>query len=150
MATAATPRGAAPAGPATRPAYEVGQEIRFAVVLYGGVSLAIYMNGIAQELLHLVRATAGRAGADGRPEARYADEELSETEPVYRRLGMMLARPGAAPGGPGGAIHTRFVVDTISGTSAGGINGIFLAKALANDQSITKLEQLWVTEGDIG
>jgi hypothetical protein len=37
---------------------DVGQEVRFAVVMYGGVSLAIYINGIAQELLHLVRATA--------------------------------------------------------------------------------------------
>ena len=34
------------------------QEVRFAVVMYGGVSLAIYINGIAQELLRLVRATA--------------------------------------------------------------------------------------------
>ena len=150
MAPASTPAGAAPAAPSTRPAYDVGQEIRFAVVLYGGVSLAIYMNGIAQELLHLVRATAGRTDGNGRPEARYADEELSDTEPVYRQLGMMLSRQGAAPGGAGAAIRTRFIVDTISGTSAGGINGIFLAKALANDQSIAKLEQLWITEGDIG
>ncbi len=34
------------------------QEVRFAVVMYGGVSLAIYINGVAQELLRLVRATA--------------------------------------------------------------------------------------------
>jgi len=34
------------------------QEIRFATVLYGGSSLAVYMNGVAQELLRLVRSTA--------------------------------------------------------------------------------------------
>jgi patatin-related protein len=34
------------------------EEVRFAVVMYGGISLAIYMNGIAQELLHLVRSTS--------------------------------------------------------------------------------------------
>ena len=34
------------------------QEVRFAVVMYGGVSLAIYINGVAQELLRLVRSTA--------------------------------------------------------------------------------------------
>ena len=39
------------------------REIRFGVVMYGGVSLAIYMNGIAQELLRMVRATA----AEGDP-----------------------------------------------------------------------------------
>jgi hypothetical protein len=32
------------------PRTEYTQEIRFAVVMYGGVSLAIYINGIAQEL----------------------------------------------------------------------------------------------------
>ncbi|HWO08399.1 MAG TPA: hypothetical protein VNN80_02935, partial [Polyangiaceae bacterium] len=38
--------------------YECQQEIRLAVVMYGGVSLCIYINGVAQELLQLVRATA--------------------------------------------------------------------------------------------
>src|SRR5713101_8361760 len=37
---------------------DISREIRIAIVMYGGVSLAIYMNGIRQELLHLVRATA--------------------------------------------------------------------------------------------
>ncbi len=46
-------------------------------------------------------------------------------------------------------LHTRFVVDILSGTSAGGINGIFLAKALANGQDINGLENLWVEEGDM-
>jgi patatin-related protein len=41
------------------------------------------------------------------------------------------------------------VVDTIAGTSAGGINGLFLAKALANGQEFAPLKQLWITEGDI-
>ena len=36
----------------------VAKEIRFSVVMYGGVSLAIYMNGVTQELLHMVRSTA--------------------------------------------------------------------------------------------
>jgi patatin-related protein len=37
---------------------------------------------------------------------------------------------------------TRFVVDILSGTSAGGINGIFLAKALVNGQDMDKLQDL--------
>ena len=40
-------------------------------------------------------------------------------------------------------------MDILSGTSAGGINGIFLAKALANGQDMEELKNLWVTEGDI-
>ncbi len=43
----------------------------------------------------------------------------------------------------------RLVVDVISGTSAGGINGIFLAKALTNGEQFAPLKQLWVQEGDL-
>jgi hypothetical protein len=39
---------------------KVEREVRFAVVMYGGVSLAIYINGVAQELLNMVRATASK------------------------------------------------------------------------------------------
>ena len=46
-------------------------------------------------------------------------------------------------------MRTRFVVDIITGTSAGGINGVFLAKALATDRDISALSDLWVKEGDI-
>ncbi len=47
---------------------EYTQEVRFAVVMYGGVSLAIYINGIAQELLRMVRSTSASvpAGKDKR------------------------------------------------------------------------------------
>jgi patatin-related protein len=41
------------------------------------------------------------------------------------------------------------VVDTITGASAGGINGIFLAKALVRGQKIDRLQELWVREGAI-
>jgi patatin-related protein len=124
------------------------QEVRFAVVMYGGVSLAIYINGIAQELLRLVRATArGRNAAGGPP--------IEGTERIYRQLSYLLAdeRNGldqvAEENAVGSVPPTRFVVDILSGTSAGGINGIFLAKALANGQDIQRLQELWVQEGDI-
>lgn len=135
--------------PKTRPAYEVGQEIRFAVVMYGGVSLAIYMNGIAQELLRLVQATAAKTSTSGAEEARLADEDLQDSAVVYRKIAMRLSRQSPTGESSSQTIRTRFVVDTISGTSAGGINGVFLAKALANDQSIDELQRLWIEEGDI-
>jgi hypothetical protein len=64
--------------------------MRFAVVMYGGTSLAIYINGVAQELLSLVRATASDRVADpGR--ALYGDDELKGAEAVYRKLGRLVA-----------------------------------------------------------
>ena len=116
--------------------------------MYGGVSLAIYINGIAQEMLRLVRATAPAADRS----LQFADRELSPTEKVYRRLAQFAGRlddeRDQAPG-PDSPVRTRFVIDVISGTSAGGINGIFLGKALANGQKLDELKRLWIDEGDI-
>jgi patatin-related protein len=112
----------------------VEKEVRFAVVMYGGVSLAIYINGVAQELYKMVRATARGRNEDGSL-ADYFIEKPESTEVVYRMLGEQL--------------RSRFVIDILSGTSAGGINAVFLAKALANNQPMGQLEKLWVEEGDI-
>lgn len=133
--------------PDERPATSFTQEIRLAVVMYGGISLAIYINGIAQELLKLVRATAPDPVLPGL--ARHADSQLTGTEVVYRKLGRLLARGEPPAAEPAAEIRSRFVVDLLAGTSAGGINAIYLAKALANDQPIEDLERLWVQEGDI-
>src|ERR1700726_4724610 len=97
------------------------KEIRFAVVIYGGVSLAIYINGIVQEMLKLVRATAplkdlhsdqpllNATGAGG----------LKSTEKIYRKLGQILNDPDLSPTalfeqverGIEKPIRTRFVID---------------------------------------
>jgi patatin-related protein len=42
------------------------------------------------------------------------------------------------------------VVDIITGTSAGGLNGALLAVALANQTTLRGLSQLWIEQGDIG
>ncbi|HKU72317.1 MAG TPA: patatin-like protein [Pyrinomonadaceae bacterium] len=140
----------------TKPSVDFDQEVRFAVVMYGGSSLAIYINGVAQELLRLVRATAPEftETPNGR-RAHLADEELRGSERVYRRLGRLISRQGLLDetnpdAGKSGSIRTRFVVDILTGTSAGGINAVYLAKALANDQDMDELHKLWVEEGDIG
>jgi len=115
----------------------VEQEVRFALVLYGGVSLAIYINGVVQEMLRLVRSTSPVAG------------QLDAIEKVYRKLGQAIA-PGVVPTKSPGAdapVRTRFCIDVISGTSAGGINGIFLAKALANNTGLDALQNLWFEQG---
>ncbi|HEU4795395.1 MAG TPA: patatin-like protein, partial [Pyrinomonadaceae bacterium] len=157
---------------------EYTQEVRFAVVMYGGVSLAIYINGIAQELLRIVRSTsASRPDAQGNPNGTPVPaDKLTGTERVYRRLSTLLSDPqllkqfresldapaqsvpnANVPKSPDivdqrladNIVNTRFVVDVLSGTSAGGINAIYLAKALANDQNLDELKTLWVNEGDI-
>ncbi len=135
----------------------IDKEIRFAVVMYGGVSLAIYINGVAQELLKMVRATSPENKAD----------ELKSTEKIYHRIACLLSdkklldEVGKLKNfneisaklksdlNINDCSSTRFVVDIISGTSAGGINGVFLAKALARNQSIDELKKLWLNEGDI-
>lgn len=52
---------------ASSPQIDYTQEVRFAVVMYGGVSLAIYINGIAQELLRWARSTAKHSTEDVAP-----------------------------------------------------------------------------------
>ena len=141
--------------PAEREAQaEPEREVRFAVVIYGGVSLAIYINGIVQELLRMVRSTA------------LPWNKLTELEKVYRRLGHSVgvgvtndpdekdrmieiyADPGSSAD-PGWPPRTRFVADIFSGTSAGGINAIFAAKALARGETLDELLKLWINVADI-
>lgn len=140
----------------TDPRIETHREVRLALVMYGGVSLAIYMNGVSQELYHLVRATAPkRLVPEESEEPLVPTDQLSSTERVYRKLGqaleLLIDTPTAAIKdiAESEPIRTRFVIDILSGSSAGGINAIFLAKALANNQSMEQLEALWMKEGDI-
>src|SRR5712691_2818904 len=118
----------APANPDTK-------ELRLALVCYGGVSLAIYMHGLTKEVHKLVRASKSlEDGADG--------FGPGQVEHVYRDALAELERRD-------GGIRTRVVVDIVAGSSAGGINGICLAKALAHNLSQDSLRRLWLENGDI-
>ncbi len=46
-------------------------------------------------------------------------------------------------------MQTRVVVDVIAGTSAGGINRIYLAKSLTHNRSQDLLRDLWFERGDM-
>src|SRR5215216_1146363 len=149
------------------PAVDYKKEVRFAVVMYGGVSLAIYINGVAQEMLRWVRSTAKSASKDKDVAllpnncSEESELRLSGTERVYRKLSYILAADGAGKTAAerlaeaeqslaeNKTIRTRFVVDIVSGTSAGGINGIFLGKALANQQDFRVSADLWRNVADI-
>ena len=70
------------------PRLEVSQEFRFALVMYGGVSLAIYINGVAQEFLRLVRSTAADPSDPNR--LLLPDVALKGTEKVYRKAAQLI------------------------------------------------------------
>ena len=139
-----------------RPDFALEQEVRFAVVMYGGVSLAIYINGVAQELYRLVRSTAP---ADQYVEAvkrddvdqrlYLADSELDGSEHAYREVGQLLGLGSRREADGVPPVRTRFVVDIISGTSAGGINGVLLALALARQKDFKVSSELWRNVADI-
>jgi patatin-related protein len=111
------------------------RELRLAIVCYGGVSLCVYMHGTTKEIHRLVKAS--RLLAAGTPE----DGSTTPSERLYHELLTEAA-------GPDG-VRTEVVVDVVAGTSAGGINGIFLAKALAHNLSQDLLRDLWFDKGDI-
>lgn len=108
------------------------KELRLALICYGGVSLAIYMHGVTREIWHLIRAS--RAYHDG-------DDDLGGSEKVYRDL---LAKIEDAAG-----TKLRIFTDIIAGSSAGGINGVFLAQAIVTGQSLAPLTDLWLEKADV-
>ena len=118
------------------------RELRLAVVCYGGVSLAIYMHGVTKEIHKLVLASAAlERDPDGNP------FDGDTTEHVYWDILKRIS--GGRLGRHAAGANIRVVVDIITGTSAGGINGIFLAKALSGNRPQDGLRKLWFEKGDI-
>jgi patatin-related protein len=120
----------------TRPGQPV-KEIRLALVCYGGVSLAIYMHGVTKEIHKLLLASL----AFGQDQQRNPFEQGSTLHLYWERLRELNERD---------RVRTRVVVDIVAGTSAGGINGVYLAKAIAGNASQDALRNLWFDHGDIG
>ena len=107
------------------------KELRLALICYGGISLAVYMHGITKEIWRLARAS--RAYHDGR--------FCTGSQEVYRQL---LTRIETHAG-----VRLTVFSDIIAGASAGGINGIFLAQAIATGQSLDPLTDLWLEAADV-
>ena len=108
------------------------KELRLALVCYGGVSLAVYMHGITKELWRLTRAS--RAFHD-------RTECTPGSEAIYRDLLERIAHDKE--------IKLRVLIDVIAGSSAGGMNGIFLAQAISTGQSLEPLTDLWLERADV-
>ncbi|HVJ40064.1 MAG TPA: patatin-like protein [Dongiaceae bacterium] len=109
-------------------------EIRLAVVLYGGVSLAVYIHGVTREILNLVRASKLLHDAEAEGFSKQGDSTA-----VYGEVLRALGRD----------IDLRVVVDLVSGASAGGINGVMLARALAHDLPLEPHQYLWLRNADV-
>jgi hypothetical protein len=105
-----------PPAPPERVVDDPACEIRIGLVLYGGVSLAIYIYGVVFEVWRLVRASRG----------------------IEENAYSQLLRDADA----------WATVDITSGASAGGINGVLLAKALATGADLGAVRSLWVDGGD--
>jgi patatin-related protein len=91
-------------------------EVRLALVMTGGVSLAVWMGGVTAEIYRLVRREEGR----------------------YRLLLDTL--------------WADATVDVVTGASAGGLNGVFLASALARDLPVGEFDSLrdvWLSSGSL-
>ena len=107
------------------------KELRVALVCYGGISLAVTMHGVTKEIWHATRASRAWHAGDNRP---------TGVAGVYVRLFETIGQTRN--------LRLRFVPDILSGTSAGGINAVFLAQALISGQSLDALTRLWLDTAD--
>ncbi|HET6523654.1 patatin-like protein [Sphingopyxis sp.] len=107
------------------------KELRFALICYGGISLAVYMHGITKEIWRLAAASR----------AFHEEAAPSGACGVYHDLLAHIAEKSG--------VKLRVLADIVAGASAGGINGIFLARALATGQSLDPLTGLWLDGADV-
>jgi patatin-related protein len=125
------------------------REVRLGLVCYGGVSLAIYMHGVTKELYKLVRAAraferaydtlGGQVPADQDPGVWLNGPGTDSERAYFAALAALAAR-----GTP-----LTVTLDIIAGTSAGGINGVCLARGLAEGRSLDGFRQLWIEQADL-
>src|SRR5882757_5690279 len=96
------------------------RELRIAPVMTGGTSLAVWMGGATTELYRLARS-------------RHADEPVANDAGLraYREL-LELTK-------------SRPVVDVVTGTSAGGLNGSLIAAATVLGVTVEEFKSIRTT-----
>jgi patatin-related protein len=107
------------------------KELRIALVCYGGISLAVTMHGVTKDIWHATRASRAWHAGEAAP---------AGVAGVYYRLFDTIGRTRD--------LALRLIPDILSGTSAGGINAVFLAQALMSGQSLDALTRLWLETAD--
>ncbi len=122
------------------------KELRLALVCYGGVSLAVYMHGVTKEILKLARASRDYQTFINHENSNASYEDIAQprddaidSERIYFDVLKQI----------GNDLDLRIVVDVIAGASAGGINGVILARALAHDLNIDPVRDFWLTHSDV-
>jgi patatin-related protein len=109
------------------------QELRLATTMTGGVSLAIWMAGVAREINLLAQASEWRRAVGRDPRPGILTGPAKESLTLYRQLIDLL--------------DLVVDVDILSGTSAGGINGVLLAWSRVRRSDLGKLREIWMTLG---
>jgi patatin-related protein len=113
------------AGGATTPRIRsgAGQELRLALALRGGVSLAVWIGGAVAEIERL--RLAGIATDTG-----------DDPHPIYASL---LELAG----------YSSVLVDVLAGASAGGLNAAVYAAAQCHGFDVGEMRDVWMSMGDI-
>jgi hypothetical protein len=154
---------AAPDGPA-RQAVESGdditaQEVRFAVAMSGGVSLAVWMGGIAREMNLLQEASNLRQSGTLPVSADGSGSGSAEAGANVRRAGNGQPGAGGTPDPDDQCrdlylallklLNVTVSIDILSGTSAGGINAALLGLSSAAGVDLGGLRDLWLKTGSM-
>ena len=106
------------------------QEIRLAATVVGGVSLAVWMGGVTQEVSHLLKASRQQVNGSGPPVG-----DAAALQDKYRLLLDLL--------------NASVQIDVLTGTSAGGINAACLGLSEAFGASLNTLRDTWLTTGSL-
>lgn len=108
-------------------------ELRLAVAFTGGVSLAVWMGGMAREMNLLLAASRIRRGES------VADTRSEQGRKVRDGYAALL-----------GLLNVDCSMDVLSGTSAGGINAVILGLANVQRFDLDGLRELWFEQGSLG
>jgi patatin-related protein len=106
----------------------------------GGVSLAVWMGGVTREIDLLTQASNARRAAP--PQVQGNDPAANAplpSNPTVRDLYQRLVNK----------LDVLVDVDTLSGTSAGGLNAVFLAYARCRNGDLGPLRQIWLDIGGL-
>jgi patatin-related protein len=114
---------------------ELTQELRLATTMTGGVSLAIWMAGVTREINLLSQASQWRRAGGAFPSDSRLSQDSAASLTLYTKLIDLL--------------DTIVDVDTLSGTSAGGINAALLAWSRVTGTDLGELRNLWLDLGDL-
>ena len=105
------------------------QELRLAITMSGGVSLAVWMGGVARELNLLTEASSRRPAVPGEQPGDTAARGL------YRKLLDLM--------------QVTVSIDVLAGTSAGGINAALLGLAAVGRCDLAGLRRFWIDCGSL-